>query len=50
MNLASKVLVLEKELQTEKKRRTEAEKKLLDASLVAPDSRSYSHLSSEDDL
>lgn len=31
-NLASKVLNLEKELQTEKKRRLEAEKKLLDAS------------------
>lgn len=30
-NLASKVLALEKDLQAEKKRRMEAEKKLLDA-------------------
>lgn len=50
MNLANKVLLLEKDLQTQKKRRAEAEKKLLDASVVAPDSRAYSHLSSEDDL
>lgn len=50
--MANKVLNLEKDLQTEKRRRLEAEKKLLDASASGSDSRSYlgQSLSEQEDL
>lgn len=51
-NLASKVLGLEKDLQSEKKRRLEAEKKLLDAQANATETRAFmgQSLSEHEDL